>query len=1193
MNTKEYRRYFAKDVRKDSDKIRDLDFIGCYHEENNQVLKKGFFDLYHGYKPSEIDFLRSQVEIAEDSQAIYEFLQNAVDADATNFYIFWDLENFLVINNGKKFKETDISSILNFSQSTKSQDSQNKIGKFGIGFKLIHRLVGNDNDNDDEANGLNAIVNKYQGPILFSWDNGYINHLLNENFTAIDDHWLFKIIYTNFPCGLNEKVKNKEYEEKVLFHQKELKDMISFIKKQNINTDLLSEGSLFYLKLGIGKSSLLNSENENIKHGIKYSLNIIQEFNRKKSKLLNNIVINNIQVDSEKLYSMSTDDYTVLFSYYLSQSIDYYNKESTEKISFFKFFPMGDQNNGLNFIVHSSKFHIESNRRKLHKENQNILKNIALDICEKLTTMKTNDHLRFTNILADLYLSDLEFANNDKLIRDNFTAYLLNYVKENIPYLKTNEYGIDSFETTNDNAQIVIVDSQLKNIPLKQKHHFYFNPKKYKIIAKEAVSKLGIKRWSIIQALVYDDISKWVLELDDQQFNILLQEIVEKKGNHSQNIVDIWDAIYSLKEIQKILKIFQLLNKDDITFAVIKLEKDQYKIIPNSKNHYIKNIQFKEFLEQEYELSKMNIYLIPAEVENELLGIIGKTTSDKKILIDLLISGEHTELIDFIEEYNVEEIFLDTLEVLDIDTNLSYMEKSFQSKVLGFALKFEYFEIREKILFNNQPLASSLKSRYINFKHGRVISPFNYDNQVPNEIQKYIDSLDQTLQALFKIEEDSKEDVFENILENVRDGVLNTYNRLLFVVLYSLELEQNLLKKFNGVEIKKDMDSGFTSLNKILLVDIRGIKLDSIIEKTNFSIKDFFPNSLQKDYYILDDEYSTENEKLPSGLQREYLETFRVLGLCIDSTLSELRKKILSGEDIKRDDLVAFTDTQLVNTLEFLSLQNKVYDFDNADSINIKTIFKQLKSSTIDTLEFLPVLKTKSSFVLHRLHQYLPKEYITKESIKSSNQAFQERIEKEIEQKSLIYLDALDLDESDIRWKKVTENEDEKVTSKLENLQRQEQEFISATTGNDDKNISQQTWLIGWRGEKYVYELLVNKFGIDNVVWHNEFSTSYKDDKGGIDFEVLDENSNKLNIEVKTTTGSIHADSKVQFTLSSKQFEAARSWGRDTHLIFVSGIDDNEPELLYMNFDNNWLKQKKDDNFKQSILHNKLESKWK
>lgn len=1184
MNTKEYRKEYQND-RANTDKLLDLDFIGCYKKESGTIIKKGFIELTHGDKENIRNFIESQVKIAEDGQAIYEFLQNAVDANSTSFAVFYNEDSFLVLNNGKKFDFANVKSILNFSQSTKTNEEQ-QIGKFGVGFKLIHRLVGEDS-------GIDEIIDEYKGPILFSWDNYYIHDLLQNDFSKIDQHWLFKIIYTNFPCGVNEVIKNIEYEDIRPFTQNDLNEMINFIKNNHMDFNKFESGSLFYLKLGLNKEKVLKQEEEDLKVGISTSLNILNYLRRNKYGI-DDIVLNTCKITKDKLRLLSNQEYVFLYPA-LDIAEEYY-KNNNKNVSFYKFFPMGDQTNRLNFILHHFEFEVETNRRKLQKDgsiNKKILQKIWTDLKIKIDNLKVSDTEEFTIVIANLYLSDLLSANNqDLLIIENLTNYMLDYIKNNIPYTRTSAYGIETFETTNDKSRVVIVDSQLKNIPLKKKHHFYFNPKKYKVIAKEAVSKLGIIRWNIIQALVYDDISKWILELDDQQFNILLQEIAENKGNHSQNIVDIWDATYSLKEIEKILKIFELLNKDDIAFAVIKLEKDQYQIIPNSKNHYIKNIQFREFLEQEYELSKMNIYLIPAEIENELLEIIGKTTSDKKILIDLLRSGEHIELIDFIEEYNVEEIFLDTLEVLDIDTSLSYTEKSFQSKVLGLALKFEYFEIRERILFNNEPLASSLKSRYINFKHGRVISPFNYDNQVPNEIQKYIDSLDQTLQSLFKIEEDSKEDVFENILETVRNRVLNTYNRLLFVVLYSLELEQNLLKKFNGVEIKKDIDSGFTSLNKILLVDIKGIKLDSVVEKTNFSIIDFFPNSLQKDYYILDDEYLTENEKLPSGLKQEYLETFKVLGLCIDSVLPELRKKILSGEDIKRDDLVSFTDTQLINTLEFLSFQNKVYDFDNADTINIKTIFKQLKSSTIDTLEFLPILKTKSSFVLQRLHKYLPKEYITKESIKSSNQAFQERIEKEIEQKSLIYLDILDLDESDIRWKKVTENEDEKVTSKLENLKRQEQEFISATTANDDKDISQQNWLIGWRGEKYVYELLVNKFGIDNVVWHNESSTSYQDDKGGIDFEVLDENSNKLNIEVKTTTGSIYTDSKIQFTLSSKQFEAARSWGRNTHLIFVSGIDDKDPELLYMNFDNNWLQQKKD-YFKQSILHNKLESIWK
>lgn len=1162
MNTKELRRYITENIKNRRDDNIDLDFIGSQYTDIDSNHMHGFFNIMHS-KSDEEKYLRKELKLAKDSQVIYEFVQNARDAKASEICIYYNSEHFLVINNGNKFNENDISSILDIGQSSKDITDDN-IGSFGVGFKIVHRLVGNDD-------GLEEIVTKYNGPVLFSWDNDGFKQFVNKQFEKLSEHWLFKILYTCFPCGLNERVLNKTLEKEMFFKQNEVEKIIQLVKSHSKIMNF-KNGSLFFLSLGDGKYELLKKEENELKKGLEYSLNLLDI---DKKSMLNKITINDNIVEKKDMISLTLCDeaVTLLFHKNYQEKLDFYNQKDS-RISFYTYFPMSDQKENLNFIIHSSKFDYKTDRRQLSgKKNDVIIKEIAKEFIEELNIIKIQEQEKYISILQDLYLSSLSlnYYSINEGIRF-LKKETLKYIEKNIPFVKTNSYGIDSFETTNDKSRVVIVDSQLKNIPLKKIHHFYFNPKKYKDIVKEAVSKLGIIRWNIVQALVYDDISKWILELDDQEFNILLQEIAEKKGIHSQNIVNIWDATYSLKEIEKILKIFKLLNKDDIAFAVIKLEKDQYQIIPNSKNYYIKKIEFREFLEQKYELSEMNIYLTPTEIENELLEIIGKITSDKKILIGLLRSGEHIELIDFIEEYNVEEIFLDTLKVLDINTSLSYTEKSFQSKVLGLALKFEYFEIRERILFNNEPLASSLKSRYINFKHGRVISPFNYDNQVPNEIQKYIDSLDQTLQSLFKIEEDSKEDVFENILETVRNGVLNTYNRLLFVVLYSLELEQNLLKRFNGVEIKKDIDSGFTSLNKVLLVDIKGIKLDSVVEKTNFSIKDFFPNSLQNDYYILDDEYSTENEKLPSGLKREYLETFKVLGLCIDSVLPELRKKILSGEDIGRDELISFTDAQLVNTLEFLSLQNKVYDFDSIDTINIKTIFKQLKSSTIDTFEIFPILKTKSSFELQRLHQYLPKEYITKESINSSNKAFQERLEKEIKHKSVIYLDILDLDESSIKWKKIAENEDEKREEAKNNIDK---EILDIDIKLSEKTkYSNRTAEIGRKGELFVKKLLIDKYGEQRIKDNNEIGNIY-----AIDFEIYDEQLKKIihKVEVKSTVEDVskNDEEKVTFLMGKKQYREAQEYENNTYLIFVTGIETNSPEYLCVKADNNWLKPNK------------------
>ena len=107
------------------------------------------------------------------------------------------------------FDLNSIRSILNVGSSTKTADSQT-IGKFGIGFKLAHRLVGKDN-------GLQELINENSGPLLFSWKNYEIGSLANgtspvptdisisNNGSGVisitdDNPWLFKILITCFPC---------------------------------------------------------------------------------------------------------------------------------------------------------------------------------------------------------------------------------------------------------------------------------------------------------------------------------------------------------------------------------------------------------------------------------------------------------------------------------------------------------------------------------------------------------------------------------------------------------------------------------------------------------------------------------------------------------------------------------------------------------------------------------------------------------------------------------------------------------------------------------------------------------------------------------------------------------------------------------------------------------------------------------
>ena len=146
-------------------------------------------------------------------------------------------------------------------------------------------------------------------------------------------------------------------------------------------------------------------------------------------------------------------------------------------------------------------------------------------------------------------------------------------------------------------------------------------------------------------------------------------------------------------------------------------------------------------------------------------------------------------------------------------------------------------------------------------------------------------------------------------------------------------------------------------------------------------------------------------------------------------------------------------------------------------------------------------------------------------------------------------------------------NEDTKKLSKKDTE-------VKASLQKNDYESEEYKWRIGWRGEKYAYDILVKKYGIDNVIWHNKESESIHDDKGGIDIEICNKERDITHkIEVKTTTKSSknNDNNKLAFYMSSEQYKAAQSWSRDTHLIFVTGIEDDKPEFLYMNFDNKWL----------------------
>lgn len=224
------------------------DFMGTQYEDAS-----GFLQMYHGDKEDVYGFLRKEIEMAEDGQAIYEFVQNAADSNSSQFCMFYDEKYLIAINNGEVFSKKGVKSILNIGQSYGKQDPD-KIGRYGIGFKLVHRLVG-------KSSGLDELLNRdkqgYRGPILFSWSkksqfDNFLTAATNEfdyvDFKDDSTPWLLKILITNFPAQPSERVKDINFEEIEPFQIEELKAFQAFLNSccDKIDLNSLNSGTIFF-----------------------------------------------------------------------------------------------------------------------------------------------------------------------------------------------------------------------------------------------------------------------------------------------------------------------------------------------------------------------------------------------------------------------------------------------------------------------------------------------------------------------------------------------------------------------------------------------------------------------------------------------------------------------------------------------------------------------------------------------------------------------------------------------------------------------------------------------------------------------------------------------------------------------------------------------------------------------------------
>lgn len=516
-------------------------FMGCSYD-SPEGHKSGFFNLFHGMKDDIERYLPSLLDIAEDNQAIYEFLQNAVDCNATHFWAFYNDQYFLAVNNGAKFSVEGLTSILNIAQSTKSDSSS--IGRLGIGFKLAHRLVG-------KGNGVRELVHGKKGPILFSWDKAsQLRELMSlEEITygGVDENaFLLKIAITNFPVNAGEVVKDINYNDEVAFPKTELEELRKYTTEclgpmfEQNDADF-SHGTLFFIKLGENKHQLLDEDLATLKNGIEYSMNTLRQLGH---ICFNGEVINkkalclcesSIAKDTEifKKIEPQYSNYDILYSFgFLPLNFadkDYYKAVDQLKKSpnFYKYFPMGDEVDNMALFIHSDSFQVEANRRKLinHHTNRELLPEIASFIVKKLDEFRTSDRQKFVQLFASILLTNKPGVQEKTWMNEIFFDKLYAAIKTCVPTLT----GLSN-DATKVKIKKVNIDIPLDQIGHADKQWFVWTGENNKELLTEAINadKLGIEEWNINSIIVKANIellNKWLDSCEEAIFDAFINEI--------------------------------------------------------------------------------------------------------------------------------------------------------------------------------------------------------------------------------------------------------------------------------------------------------------------------------------------------------------------------------------------------------------------------------------------------------------------------------------------------------------------------------------------------------------------------------------------------------------------------------------------------------------------------------------------
>lgn len=598
----------------------------------------------------------------ESAHFIYELLQNADDAEATEVNITIKQDEMLFKHNGKKHfdisskdseKVGDLNSITGIGDSSKA-DNQNKIGKFGVGFKAVFQYTNTPEIYDDI---FKFRIENYIVPYLLECDRPERN----------EGETLFVFPYKDGEKSHREIVSRLDnLQNPILFLSN-----LSYITIKVEGSNSLEDRILSYSKECIESTIFENS--------IKLS-----RYQLKEPRKDSSIFLFSKKVNLADEYFGESDIHDIHIGFYYDE-----NKEqliTNTKQNIFCFFPTKESFNSC-FVSHAP-FLLTDNRQNL-KPNEPL--NMAL-------VMALSDLAAQSVVL----LRDYGINNHNLLINENLTEIIPSYIKDVWGELNP-VFEKPMFEAFN---RILLREKLLlsrNNVYLGIKESYIGSPRELvDLLSKEQLNLLKKSKDKF-------DFLKWELS---QNINNKNRVGAYKYVNDytSENFAkDITAEFMSLQGVKWVTRMYTFLRT-----AAPKL----WKLTGNEKSKNYSSLPFRfapiiksqkgEWIAPYTFDNKPNIYFPISNTEVSKAGVnvsnynfVHQEYIDNELALKFFVELEIKEPNEFdyirtivLEKYNKDDAYIEDAEMIsDLDILITYYKKN--PKNLSEFISI----VKDKILF--------------------------------------------------------------------------------------------------------------------------------------------------------------------------------------------------------------------------------------------------------------------------------------------------------------------------------------------------------------------------------------------------------------------------------------------------------------------------------------------------------------